>query len=73
MFPVTVGLGEDTAGALNALAPVPATGGGLRPCARDLSIRPRHFRIQWLLFGRASVDSHDPLSVFEVTFDIELW
>jgi len=32
-LPVTVGLGENVAGALNALVPVPASGGGRRPCA----------------------------------------
>ena len=33
-LPVTVGLGENAAGALNALVPVPVSDGGRRPCAR---------------------------------------
>ena len=32
-LPVTVGLGENAAGALNALVPVPTLGGGWRPYA----------------------------------------
>ena len=42
-LPVTVRLGENAAGALNALVPVPASGGGRRPCARGLSIRTSLF------------------------------
>ena len=42
-FPVTVGWGEDIAGALNALAPVPATGGGECFCARGSPIRSTLF------------------------------
>ena len=42
-LPVTVGLGENAAGALNALVPVPASGGGRCPCARDPSIRTSQF------------------------------
>ena len=38
VLPVTVGLGESMAVALNALAPVPATGGGERFCAQGLPI-----------------------------------
>jgi len=37
-LPVTVGLGGSTAVALNALAPVPVTGGKERFCARGLPI-----------------------------------
>jgi len=70
---VTVGLGESMEGALNALAPVPAIGGGHRLYARGLSIRPSHFRIRRSLFNRASVDSHNLISVFEAMVDIELW
>ena len=33
---MTHGLGENATGALNALVPVPASGGGRRPCARAL-------------------------------------
>jgi len=72
MFPVTVGLGESMAGALNAPAPVPATGGGWCLCTRGLSIRLSHFRIRRLLFSQAYVDSHDLISVFEAMVDIEL-
>jgi len=72
MFLVTVGLGESMLGALNALAPVPAIGGGQHLYARGLSIRPSHFRIRWS-FNRASIDSHDLVSVFEVIVDIELY
>jgi len=42
-LPVTVGLGENAAGALNVLVPVPALGGGRRPCARGLLIRTSQF------------------------------
>jgi len=38
-LPVTVGLSENATGALNALVPVPASGGGRRPCAQGLLIR----------------------------------
>jgi len=40
---MTVGLGGSMAVALNALAPVPATGGGERFCARGLPIRSTLF------------------------------
>ena len=40
---VTDGLGENAAGALNALVPVPASGGGRRPCARGLPIHTSLF------------------------------
>ena len=42
-FPVTVGLGENATGALNALVPVPAAGGGRHDCARGSSIRTSQF------------------------------
>jgi len=42
-LPMTDGLGENAAGALNALVPVPASGDGRRPCARGLSIRTSLF------------------------------
>ena len=70
---MTVGLGENAVGALNALVPVPASGGGRRPCARGSLVRTSQFRIRRLLFGRALVDSHDPLSVFEAMVDIVFW
>jgi len=40
---VTVGFGENAAGALNNLVPVPASGGGRRPCVRGLLIRTSQF------------------------------
>ena len=73
MFLMIVGLGENTAGALNALVPVPASGSGRRPCARGLSIRMSQFCIRRLLSSRASLDSHDPFSVFEAMVGIVLW
>jgi len=42
-LPVTVGLGENAEGALNALVPVSASGGERRPCARGLLIRMSQF------------------------------
>ena len=73
MFPMTVGLGENMTGTINALVSVPVTGGGWRPCARGLSVRTGHFRIRQSLSSRASVDSHDPFSVFEAMVSIVLW
>ena len=73
MFPMTVGLGENTPGALNALVSISASGGGRRPCARGLSIRTSLFRIRWSLFGRASADSRDPFSVFKAMVGIVFW
>ena len=64
-LPVTVGFGENTAGTLNALVPVPALGGGRCPCARGLLIHTSQFCIQRLLFSRAIADSHDHFSAFE--------
>jgi len=62
---VTYGLGENAAGALNALVPVPASGGGRRPCARRLSIRLSLFSYSTVTGARALIDSQDALSVFE--------
>ena len=62
---MTDGLGENAAGALNALVPVRASGGGRRPCVRDLSIRTRLFPYLRVAGSRAPVDSHDAPSVFE--------
>ena len=64
-LPVTCGLGENAAGALNALVPVPVSGGGRRPCARRLPIRSSPFPYSTVTFARALVDSQDALSVFE--------
>jgi len=69
-LPMTVGLRENMAGALNALVPVPASGGGRRPCARGLLIRTSQFCIRRLPYSRALVDSHDPSSMFEAMVDI---
>ena len=64
-LPVTDGLGESTAGTLNALDPVPASRGGRRPCARGLLIRTSLFSYSTVAGARALVDSQDVLSVFE--------
>jgi len=48
--------------------PVPALGGGRRPCARGLSIRTSLFSYSTVAGARAPVDSHDALSVFEATY-----
>jgi len=68
---VTDGLGENAAGALNALVPVPASGGGRCPCARGLPIRTSLFLYSTVAGARALVDSLDVLSVFE-TMVVEL-
>jgi len=62
-------LGESAADALNALVPVPVSGGGRRPCARGLSIRMSLFPYSTVTGARALIDSHDALSVFEATDD----
>jgi len=72
-LPVTVGLGENTAGTLNALVLVPASGGGWRPCSRGLLICTSLSRIRQLSFSQAWVDSHDPFSVFEAMVVIAFW
>jgi len=64
---VTDGLGENAAGALNALVPVPALGGGQRPYARGLPIRTSLFPYSTVAGARALVDSLDALSVFVAT------
>jgi len=72
-FPVTVGLGGSMEDALNALASVLATGGGRRFCARDPSIRLRHFPYSTVVVRRAFVHSQDLAPVSEAAVDIELW
>ena len=62
---MTCVLGENTTGALNALVPVPAPGGGRRPCARRLPIRSSLFPYSTVVGARARIDSLDLLSVFE--------
>ena len=64
---MTVGLGENTPGALNALVLEPASGGGRRPCARGLLIRTSLFLYSTAAVARALVDSQDALSMFEAT------
>ena len=58
-------LGENTTGALNALVPVRASGGGRRPCARRLLVRSSLFPYSTVVGARALIDSLDALSVFE--------
>ena len=58
-------LGENATGTLNALVPVPASGGGRRPCARCLPIRSSLFPYSTVVGARALIDSLDALSVFE--------
>ena len=58
-------LGENATGALNALVPVPALGGGWRPCARRLPIRSSLFLYSTVAGAQALIDSFDALSVFE--------
>ena len=70
-LPVTDGLGENAAGALNALVPVPAAGGGRRPCAQVLSIRTSLFPYSTVAGGRDPVGTHDALSVFEAV-DVDI-
>ena len=65
MLPVTGALGENAAGALHALFPVPASGGGRRPCARRLPIRSSLFPYSMVAGAGALIDSLDTLSVFE--------
>jgi len=72
-LPVSVRLGKDVAGTLNALVPVPTSGGGQRPCARGLLIRTIQFHIRWSPAARAPIDSHDPFSVFEAMVGGTLW
>ena len=72
-LPVTVGLGENTTCALNVLVPVPASGGGWRPCAQGLKFRTSQFRIRRSPFSRALVDLYDPFSVFEAMVVIGFW
>ena len=62
---MTCRLGENAAGALNALVPVPASGGGRRPCARRLPIRSSLFPYSTVVDARALIDSLDALTVFE--------
>ena len=58
-------LGENATGALNALVPVPASGGGRRPCAQRLPIRSSLFPYSTVAGARTLIDSQDALSVFE--------
>ena len=67
MLPVTDGLGENAAGALMALVPVPPSGGGRRLCARGFLIRTSLFPYSTVAGARALVDSQDTLFVLEAT------
>jgi len=58
-------LGENATGALNALVPVPASGGGRRPCARRLPVRSSLLLYSTVADARALIGSLDTLSVFE--------
>jgi len=62
---VTSVLGENATSALNALVPVPASGGGRRPCARRLPSRSSLFPYSTVAGARALTNSLDALSVFE--------
>ena len=62
---MTCGLGENVAGALNALVLVPASGGGRRPYARRLPIHSSLFPYTTVAHARVLIDSQDALSVFE--------
>jgi len=62
---MTCGFCENAAGSLNALVPVPASGGGWRPCAQRLPIRSSLFPYSMVACARALIDSQDTLSVFE--------
>jgi len=55
--------------ALNALASVPAIGGGGHFCARGSSIRSTLLLYSMVAGHRAPIDSVDPVSVFEATID----
>jgi len=63
---VTSVLGGSATGALNALVPVRASGGGRRPRARRLLVRSSLFPYPTVVGARALIDSLDALSVFEV-------
>ena len=58
-------LGENATGALNALIPVRASGGGRHPCARRPLVRSSLFSYSMVVGARALIDSLDALSVFE--------
>ena len=58
-------LGENATGALNALVPVCASGGGWRPYARGLLVRSSFFPYSTVAGARALTDSPDAFSVFE--------
>jgi len=58
-------LGGSVTGALNALVPVRASGGGRRPCARRLLVRLSLFPYSTVVGARALIDSLDAFSVFE--------
>jgi len=65
MLPVTDGLGENAAGALNALVPVPVSGGERCCRARGPPIHTSLFPYSTVAGTRALADSQDVFSVFE--------
>jgi len=65
MLPVTGVLGGNATGALNALVPARASGGGRRPHARRLLVRSSLFPYSTVVGARALIDSLDALSVLE--------
>jgi len=69
VFPITLlvtgVLGGNATGALNALVPMRALGGGRRPCARPLLVRSSLFPYSTVVGARALTDSLDTFSVFE--------
>ena len=72
-LPVIVGLGGSMAAALNALAPVPTTGGREHFCARGLPIRLTLFPYWTVARHRALIDSLDPIFVFRAMVDTAPW
>jgi len=67
---MTDGLGENAAGALNALVPVPAPGDGQRPCVEAFRFVRAYSRIRRSPLDRAPASSHDALSMFEAMTSI---
>ena len=58
-------LGGNATGALNALVPVRASGGGRRPCAQRLLVRSSLFPYSTVAGARVLIDSPDAFSIFE--------
>ena len=58
-------LGGSATGALNALVPVRASGGGRRPCVRRLLVCSSLFPYSTVVGARALIGSLDAFPVFE--------